>query len=96
MSKVYHVTTDNEGALPLPAEIEPNVRIGDEYAVWEEGKSFVLVFKKELTTKIKIPKHAQWGKVEPALPEILVTLPKPAKAAKAKRQKCNARSRRKK
>ena len=81
--------TDSEGGLPLPPELsrDMGVEIGDEYAVWKEGDDFKLVFTKSYRGKRKIPTHACWGKVEPALAEIPVTLPKPDKAAKVKRPK---------
>lgn len=64
------ITTDSEGALPLPPELEPKVSIGDEYATWKEGNKIFLVFMKENRGKTKIPKHAYRGKVEPGLREI--------------------------
>lgn len=95
-AKKFIVETDNEGALPITPEMEPDVKIGDEYATWNEGDKIMLVFLKNYCGKRKIPKSAYRGKVEPALPKIPVTLPKPAKAEKVKSQKRSGRSTRKK
>ena len=62
----YITTTDSEGALVLPKEIE--AEIGDEYATWKEGENIMLVFLKNYRGKRRIPKDALGGKVEPALP----------------------------
>ena len=72
-AKRFIVETDNEGALPITAEMEPDVKIGDEYATWKEGEKIMLVFTK--VYRDKIPKQAHRGKVEPGLPKIPVPLP---------------------
>ena len=69
------ITTDSEGGLPLPAELAPEVKIGDEYAAWKEGDDIIVVFTKNYHGRRKIPQHAHRGKVEPALPEITIRLP---------------------
>ena len=76
-----------DGALPIPPEMEPNVRIGDEYATWNEGDKIILAFLKIYRGKRKIPQTAYRGKVEPALSKVPLMLPMPAKAAKAKSKK---------
>lgn len=70
------LVTDREGGLPLPPEW--GAKIGDDFAAWKEGESIILVFPRTYRGNRKIPKNAHWGKVEPALPEKPVTLPKPA------------------
>ena len=69
---------DREGGLELSAEFvrDKKIKTGDEYAVWEKGGGFILVFKRNGRWENPIPKHAHRGKVEPALPEISVKLPK--------------------
>ena len=88
-AKKYNTVTDSKGGLVLTQELirAMGVKTGDEFAAWKQGEDFMLVFPKNIRGKRKIPKHALWGKVEPALPEILIALPKPAKAAKVKKPK---------
>ena len=83
-AKKYYLTTDSEGGLTLPPELEPGVRIGDEYATWKEGNKIFLAFTKNYRGKRKIPEHAYRGKVEPALREITVRLPMPVKTRSKK------------
>ena len=70
-AKTYSITTDREGSLPLSGELmrAAHVRPGDEFAAWTTGKKIVVVFPKRYTGNLKIPKTAQRGKVEPALPD---------------------------
>lgn len=88
-AKVFTAVADSEGGLPLSDELAKAMRckIGDKYACWKEGKGWLLVFPRTRKSQLKIPKHAFWGKVEPALPEISVTLSAPIKATRARRKK---------
>jgi len=88
-AKKFSAVTDSEGGIPLPDELAKAMccKIGDVYACWKDGDEWRLVFPRNKRRKYDIPKDATWGKVERALPEILVTLPKPAKAAKVKKPK---------
>jgi len=78
---------DGEGKLPLPPDLFPSVKIGDDYAVWNDNGDIVMVFKKHGRWKHAIPNHAHFGKVEPALPEMALKLPEAAKTAKGKKRK---------
>lgn len=80
-AKKYRIVSDREGGLPVPEELacSMNINIGDEFAAWRTSKGIVVVFKKNGRWKRRIPKHAQRGRVEPVLPKITVTLPKPTK-----------------
>jgi hypothetical protein len=73
--------------------LEPDVNIGDEYAVWKEGNKFMVVFTKHYRGKRKIPNHAYRGKVEPALPETSVRLPMPVRT-RSRKAKAAAKSKR--
>lgn len=57
------LVTDSESALPLPPDLFPNVKIGDDYAAWKTSKGFILVFTKKY--RGKIPASALRGKVKP-------------------------------
>jgi len=61
------MVTDAEGRLVLADELvqEHYLKVGDPFATWKEGDTFKLVFPKGLRRKVKIPKDAFWGKVEP-------------------------------
>ncbi len=61
------LTVDDEGLLPLPKEWvrDQRISVGDRYATWKNKSKIFLVFPKSLRRKMKIPKDAFWGKVEP-------------------------------
>ena len=89
------IIADSEGGLPLPAEMsrDLNIRIGDDYAFWKHRDGWKIVFSKGASSKVKIPKHAEWRKVEPALPDepvhIFVIPNPPLTRAKPVRKKPN-------
>jgi hypothetical protein len=76
--------TDREGGLELAPEFmrAAKVQLGDEYAAWKEGGSVILSFLKHRKKTIRIPKRAEYGKIEPALPEESVVPCKPVAATK--------------
>jgi len=81
VSKKYLLFSDSEGGLTMPDELmrELNVRVGDEYALWREGNRLVAMFPKSGNHATQIPKRAERGRIEPALPEKSPgMLPKPA------------------
>jgi hypothetical protein len=77
----YRLVSDSQGGLVLTPEFMRNnkVQLGDEYAAWKTSKGVMVVFKKNHRGKRRIPKHAIFGKVQLALPEIIAEVPKPAK-----------------
>jgi hypothetical protein len=77
LAKKFILHADSQGGLELSAEFlkAADVKTGDEYAAWKVRGGIMMVFTKNYRGKRKIPKHALWGKVEPALPEHRIELP---------------------
>lgn len=92
--KTYRAVTVSEGGMPLPEELvrDMGLNIGDEFALWKEGDTFMLAFSKHYRGKRKIPKSAIWGRLQPDLAGVATAVPLPAKAAKVKKQKVEIRA----